>query len=185
MNQIYIEKTNQLYKLVAEIQTEMIQVWVKDVLFTPHWFVGISLSIIPWVVWLYFNKKVSRNRMLFAGFGIMLISSFFDFLGVQLGLWIYYYEIIPWIPAYEPWDWTLIPVSIMMFIEFKPNTSPYIKGLIFAGMTAFIGEPLFQYIGLYKQIAWSSFYSFPIYFFIFLMGYWLSRRNNFKIYWSY
>ncbi|MBM7570781.1 CBO0543 family protein [Aquibacillus albus] len=184
MNQTYIEKTNELYRSVDQTQSEMIELWMKDVVFTPLWWLGIVLSIVPWVVWAFFHNKKSRNRMLFAGFGITIISSFFDFLGVQLGLWVYYYELIPWIPAYEPWNGTLVPVAILVLIEYKPSISPFLKGGVFAGFTAFIGEPFFEYIGLYKEINWNSFYSFPIYFSIFLVGYWLSRRNNFEIYWS-
>ncbi|MFC0561965.1 CBO0543 family protein [Halalkalibacter alkalisediminis] len=184
MNQQYIEKTNELYKLAAETQTEMIKIWLEHVIFTPLWWLGITLSVIPWIIWLCFSKKESRDRLLYAGFTIMLISSFFDFLGVQLGLWIYYYEIIPWIPAYEPWDWTLMPVIFMIFIEYKPNSSPYIKGFIFAVLAALIGEPLFKYIGLYKALHWNSFFSFPIYFLFFLMGYWFTRKQHFSYYWS-
>ncbi|WP_332630289.1 CBO0543 family protein [Halalkalibacter flavus] len=184
MNQNYIEKTNELYNLVAQAQSEMINEWVNNVVFTAPWWLGVTLSIIPWIMWAYFHKKESRNRMLFAGFGIIMISSFLDFLGVQLGLWIYYYEMIPWIPAYEPWDGTLIPVFILVLIEYKPNASPYLKGLIFSAVSAFLAEPFFEFVGLYKEIHWSNLYSFPIYFLIFLFGYWLSRRNHFQIYWS-
>lgn len=184
MNQEYIQKTNELYKLVVDAQYEIIQEWIENVIFTPLWWLGLSLSILPWIAWAFFHHKKSRNRMLFASLGIVIVASFLDFIGVQLGLWVYYYELIPWIPAYEPWDGTLMPVSIIMLIEYKPHISPYLKGLIFAFITSFIGEPLFEYMGLYKEISWSHFYSFPIYFFIFLFGYWLSRRNNFNIYWS-
>lgn len=69
--------------------------------------------------------------MMFVGLSVMLVSSFLDFCGVQLGLWVYYYELIPWVPAYEPYDWSLLPVVIMMLIEYKPNASPYLKGIIF------------------------------------------------------
>ncbi|MFD2046658.1 CBO0543 family protein [Ornithinibacillus salinisoli] len=182
MNQEYIEITNELYRIVAEIQSIMIEEWVENVVFTGYWWLGMILSVIPWIIWGLVHNKKSRNRMLYVGFYVILISSFFDFIGVQMGLWIYYYELIPWIPAYEPWCGTLLPVIIIMLIEFRPNISPYFKGLFFAALTAFVGEPLFEHIGLYNAIHWSSFYSFPIYFLIFLFGYWLSRRNNFEKY---
>lgn len=80
---------------MAQAQSEMIQEWINNVVFTGPWWLGVSLSIIPWVIWAIFHKKESRNRLLFAGFGIIIISSFLDFLGVQLGLWVYYYDMMP------------------------------------------------------------------------------------------
>lgn len=183
MDQKYIERTNELYKTVDQTQSELIQLWLDSVVFTPLWWLSVALSIIPWIVWFFFHNKSSRNRMMFVGLAVMLVSSFLDFCGVQLGLWVYYYELVPWVPAYEPYDWSLLPVVIMMLIEYKPNASPYLKGIIFGAFTAFVGEPLFQYVGLYRDIHWSPFYSFPIYFLIFLFSYWLSRRSYFEKYW--
>ncbi len=46
-------------------------------------------------------------------------------------------------PDYIAWDFSLMLVTIMFFLQVKPKVSPIIKGLIFAAMTAFLAEPLF------------------------------------------
>lgn len=112
----YFEIANETYELITTAQKLKLQNWIEYVFFTPLWWLGISLSIVPWIFWIFYHKRKSRNRMLFVGFIVIIIASFFDFLGTQLGLWMYYYEVFPWIPAYEPWDFTLIPVIILLLI---------------------------------------------------------------------
>lgn len=180
----YFEIANETYELITTAQKLKLQNWIEYVVFTPLWWLGISLSIVPWIFWIFYHKSKSRNRMLFVGFIVMIIASFFDFLGTQLGLWMYYYEVFPWIPAYEPWDFTLLPVIILLLIEYKPDKPPVIKAIIFAALTAFVGEPIFEFLGLYRAINWSILYSFPIYFLIFMFANWLSKRKNFEPYWT-
>ncbi|MBB6452467.1 hypothetical protein HNQ94_000912 [Salirhabdus euzebyi] len=131
-----------------------------------------------------FSKQESRNRFLYSAFLVIITTSFLDFLGVQFGFWLYHYEVFPWMPAFVPWDWTLIPVVIISLIEYKPKLSPHLKGTLFAILAAFVGGPLFKHFDFYKEINWSSFYSFPIYYLIFLIGYWASLRNNYQVYWK-
>ncbi|RBW67832.1 CBO0543 family protein [Bacillus taeanensis] len=177
---IYKEELNKVFELMNKAQTLKWEVWQEYVIFTAHWWAGIFLTIIPWILWIFFHKKESTNRMLFVGFFIMLISSFLDFLGVRLGLWLYYYDIIPFIPAYFPWDCTLIPVLVMFFIEVKPKTNPLLKALLFGSLTAFVAEPLFEFVGLYKPLKWEHIYSFPIFTSLYLIAHFLSKRKNFQ-----
>lgn len=181
INSTFVNKTNNMYELINKAQKMKTEYWTEYVLFTPLWWLALVLTVLPWVIWLKFNKKESRCRLLFVGFGVIIISSFLDFLGIQLGLWRYYYELVPLIPAYVPWDWTLMPVTIMMLIEFKPHFSPIIKAIIFTLLTSFVGEPLFQLIGYYKSTEWNIFLSLPIYCLIFMVAFWLSRRVSFSI----
>lgn len=77
-------------------------------------------------------------------------------------------------------DWVLLPILLMTLIQFKPKVFPIIKGLIFASINTFIGEPLFIWLGFYVIKDWHIFYSFPIYFVIFLLAYRLSKVKNFE-----
>lgn len=183
MDQIdYFNKVQELHNSIIDAQAVKTVLWVDNVLFSLHWWVGLILSIIPWVVWSRISKKSIRDRMLYTGFLVLIISSFFDFLGVQFGLWLYYYEVFPWLPAYLPWDWTLMPVVIISLIEFKPYVSPILKGLIFSLITSFIGGPIFVFFNFYENINWEYYYSFPIYFLIYIIADWHSKRNNFDTY---
>jgi xanthine/uracil permease len=102
-----------------------------------------------------------------------------DFVGTMYGLWYYTGKPIPTMPAYLPWDFSLIPVMVMFFIQYKPTSSPFIKALIFATVSSFIAEPLFKWIGIYVITNWKILYSFPIYFLIYLIAHKVSRVNKF------
>ncbi|MYL32317.1 hypothetical protein GLW08_06045 [Pontibacillus yanchengensis] len=180
--QTYLEKNLEFYEKLTNMAKSKIPFWYENVLFTPHWWAGLALSTAPWIVWFLLSKKESRDRLLYSGFLVILLSSFLDFLGVKFGLWVYHYGLFPWIPAYAPWDCSLIPVIIMGLIEYKPHVSPLLKGLIYAFLTSFIGESISKYFHLYEELQWSSFYSFPIFFLIYLIAHWASLRTNYSHY---
>ncbi|WP_226035192.1 CBO0543 family protein [Aquibacillus saliphilus] len=175
----YFQNNIELNESVVETQQLKTSLWLDSVLFTPQWWIGLCLSILPWIIWFLVSQKDSRNRLLYSGFIIIIIASFLDFLGVQFGLWLYNYEVFPWMPAYLPWDSTLVPVIVISLIEYKPHFSPLLKALIFAFLSSFVGGNIFEYFDFYKRIHWETYYSFPIYFFIFLIGYWTSLRDNY------
>ena len=180
MNDEYIKVMENAYCLISQANKEMISVWFKYTLFTWQWWVGVALTIIPWVLWIIFRKKESTNRLLLAGFFVILISSWLDFIGLLFGIWSYYYRVIPFSPAFIPWDFTLLPVTIMFFLQIKPNIHPIYKAIVFAGMSAFVAEPIFVMLGIYNPKHWKYIYSFPIFFLIYLVTNWFSKRRNFE-----
>jgi hypothetical protein len=177
---IYHDKLEKLIELNNKAQRIKFDIWKDHVVFTGHWWGGVCLTIIPWILWYCFRKKNSTSRLLFVGFFAMQISILFDFLGTKLGLWFYYYDVIPFMPAFFPWDITLIPILLMTIIQIKPKLNPYIKSLIFSVIASYVAEPLFSYFGYYRQIKWDYFYSFLIYYCIFLIADFLSRRKTFE-----
>ncbi|WP_163536259.1 CBO0543 family protein [Gracilibacillus sp. YIM 98692] len=176
----YKEDLNSVIELMNNTQDLKLDIWREHVVFTGHWWIGVTLTIVPWLLWIFFRNKESSNRLLFVGFFLMIFSTFLDFIGTKSGLWFYYYDVIPFIPAFVPWDITLIPVSVMLLIEWKPQVNPFTKGLLFSGITAFAVEPLFVWIGLYQPVHWQHYYSFPIFFLLYLISHFLSKRKNFK-----
>jgi hypothetical protein len=92
---------------------------------------------------------------------------------------IYRYEVLPFIPAYIPYDLALMPVVIMFLIQFKPLYSSLKKAIIFGLLTAFVGEPTIVMFDIYKPQNWNFFYSIPIYILIYLIAHWLTTRRYF------
>ncbi|WP_227939525.1 CBO0543 family protein [Alkalihalobacillus deserti] len=178
MNETLQEQTEKTYNLIVQANNQMLEIWKNDVLFTWQWWLGVGLTIIPWLLWIKYRKKDSTIRLLSAGFFVILISSWLDCLGVVLGLWYYVYEVFPFIPSYFPWDFSLLPVIIMVFIQIKPTTHPLIKGITFSGISSFLAEPFFIGIGLYRLLNWEHIYSFPIYIVIYLMADYISKRKT-------
>ena len=60
----------------------------------------------------------------------MLICSWLDLMGILFGLWSYYDNVVPFSPAFLPWDFTLLPVVIMFLLQIKPKINPIIKAIL-------------------------------------------------------
>jgi len=175
-----IEEVNEIYDKVSTANQEYFKIWKEDTLFHWDFWVSLLFTLLPIIFWIRFRKKESSNRLLFSGMFVFIISSWLDFLGVQLGKWYYTGKVIPTIPSYVPWDWFILPVFVMTLIQIKPRLSPFLKSLIFAGVNTWIGEPLFLWFGFYVMTDWHIYYSFPIYVIIYLIAHKLSKVTNFE-----
>ncbi len=158
----------------------LMETWYKMVFLTPLWWAGLLLGIIPWLVWWKFHNKNDTGDLFRAGLFMGVIALILDSVGVQLGLWVYPYDVLPFIPGYLPWDLTLLPITVMFFLEIKPNWLPLKKGFIFAIIAAFIGEPLAIISKLYQPLGWNSLYSFPIYIVLYLLSEKIARGKTFN-----
>lgn len=174
----YIDLIKKQYEIVDKANTEIFHLWYENSFLGWEWWVNILLTFLPWIIWLKLRPKESSDRLLYIGFLVIIITCWFDFLGVTLGLWIYIHKVLPTIPSYAPFDFSIFPVTIMLLLQYKQHISPFLKALFFAIIGSFVGEPIFKWIGFYEEIHWSSFYSFPIYFLLFLFAYWVSKRRN-------
>jgi hypothetical protein len=175
-----IKLINEQYKTIDDAHSRLSEIWLEDILFSPGWITTLLLTVVPWIIWGFFRDKESTTRLLLGGLWAMLISSWLDYVGVTLGLWRYYNKLIPLMPDYIAWDFALMPVTIMFFLQIKPKISPIIKGLIFAGLTAFIAEPLFLWLGYYAYPGWKPLWSFPFFLVIYLISYKLVHSTAIK-----
>lgn len=180
MNNEHIKRMEDAYNLLTQSNNDMISLWLKYTLLTWQWWLGVCLAIIPWVLWLILRRKESTNRLLYTGLFVILISSWLDCIGIHFGLWSYYYNVVPFSPAFMPWDFTLLPVTIMFLLQFKPKISPIIKAIGFSIFSSFIAEPFFVWLEMYNPKHWKYIYSFPIFIVIYLVSDWFSKRPNFE-----
>ncbi|HEY0826646.1 MAG TPA: CBO0543 family protein [Bacilli bacterium] len=164
-------KMEQAYNLIEQAHHQMTDVWLEHVLFGWQWWLGVFLSVIPWLLWVLLRDKQKAVHSLLVGFFVITISSWLDLIGISLGLWHYNWEVLPFIPANIPWNFSLIPVTIMLFLQYRPTVSPLIKAAVFGGFTAFVAEPLAQWVDLYEPEQWRHIYSFLIYIFIYMTAY--------------
>jgi hypothetical protein len=180
MNNEYIQGMEHAFSLITQANKEMINLWINDTFLGWHWWIGVALSIIPWVLWLILRKKESTYRLLFTGLFVILIASWLDILGVLFGLWSYYYNVVPFSPAFVPWDFTLLPVTIMFFLQVKPDIRPIYKAIVFSLLSSFVGEPIFVILDIYNPKHWKYIYSLPIVIAIYLVADWFSKRKAFE-----
>ncbi|WP_227937570.1 CBO0543 family protein [Alkalihalobacillus deserti] len=174
------EDIKELYQDVSEQTVEKFTIWADSVLFSWQWWIGVSLSIVPWILWIKYRRKESTLRLLSVGFFVMFISTLLDSIGVQLGLWYYLHAPLPLIPAFFPWDTTLMPVTVLAFLQFKPKINHYLKALLFAGLAAYIAEPFFTWINFYQPTGWRHIYSFTFYFIIYLISHKMFNGKSYR-----
>jgi len=55
-NQIH-HAIEQAYQLIVEAHRNMTDIWRTHVLFTRQWWLGVGLSICPWLLWIGFRDK--------------------------------------------------------------------------------------------------------------------------------
>jgi len=158
---------------------QKVELWKEYVLFSDLWWMGVGLSIIPWVIWFFVRKKDSTDRLLYVGFFIMTLALILDVLGDQMGFWHYRYHVIPVLPTYFPWDITLMPLTIMIIIQVFPNINPWLKALFFASITSYLAEPFFHWLKVYEPDNWRYSYSFPIQVALYMSAHYLSKRTKF------
>lgn len=174
------KNTNQ----ITDLMYEKLNIWVHYELFSWRWWVGLCITIIPWVVWYVFTKNnKNMDRFLFAGFLTIIIAVALDVIGDQYGLWHYRFNVIPVLPTYFPWDFTLMPVTVMFFLQVKPKANPFVKAILFALISSLVGEPLFYWIDTYNLVHWRFIYSIPIQLLIYLVvNYFCKTRSKIVTY---
>lgn len=176
-----LQQAEQGYQKIYEANSLMSSAIKNAFLFTWTWWLGIALIIIPWVLWFTFVKKESMGRILLAGFTSMLLSCVIESIAISLGKWSYPFTLIPFFPVlYIVFDWCLLPVAVMFFIQLKPNINPFIKAIVFGLVGAFILEPIFEKLHFYNAKDWHHTYDFFIHSSIFLISFWISTMNNFE-----
>lgn len=150
-----LKEVKDAYQKVAEANRELHHEWLYHVVFTWRWWLALLLTVGIWGLWFWLRKKESTDRLLYAGFFVIFLSSWLDFIGVVNGYWRYTVDVFHTIPAFIVFDFSLIPVSVMLYLQFFPRLSPWIKGVLFAGGASFIGEPLFQWLDIYEPEKWA------------------------------
>jgi hypothetical protein len=177
MNDHILQEAFKLQKLVETANAGYLGLWKNEIIFTWRWWLNVIFTIIPWIVWIFLRKKGSTDRLLYCALFVIIISCWIDFLGTTFAWWYYPINVIPTMPAYIPYDISILPTEFLLFIQFKPRTSPWIKGIILSAFNTFAGEKFLKILHFYQPLNWSWMYSFPLYFIIFLVAYWIVKRS--------
>lgn len=173
------QKVKRINDIVHQANADIFNIWLNEMLFKWHWWLEFSLAVCSWTLWIILRRKESTARLLFAGSIAVILSSFFDAIGMAMGLWGYNSKLIPLIPPYVTWDFCLIPVGIMLTLQYFPKANPLIKGMIISGIGTFIAQPLYRWIGIYASYYWKDYYSFPISVGIYLISHYAFTRKTF------
>jgi hypothetical protein len=169
------------YELVVAGNHRYLHLWQQEILFTWRWWLSISLLLLSWVVWILSRKKESSDRLLYAGFFVIIATSWMDFLGVVCGLWHYTSKLLPTLPGFVTLDFSILPVEVMLLLQLKPHLHAGIKSVLFSSFNAFVAEPMLVALDIYVLDRWHMIYSFPIYIVVYLIAHALAyKRKQFK-----
>jgi hypothetical protein len=171
------QEIDKIIEQYGQIHDELERVWAEKMVFTWHWWLDVALAVLPWVLWLIVRDRKKQHSLLYGALFTMIIAMLLDTAGVSQDGWNYNSLLLPFFPQYLPWDLTIFPVTVMLYYQFFPKLSPWLKGAAFAVTAAYIVEPLFTLLGVYEASGWEHHYSLPIYFVIFMLGYWLYSRS--------
>ncbi|MFJ5763601.1 CBO0543 family protein [Neobacillus sp. NPDC093182] len=101
-----------------------------------------AMLIVPWIIWWIFRNQESTARLFFAGLLVMVLSEILDAVGVSFGKWSYPVKVIPVATIKFPFRLSVLPVFVMLLLQFKPSFNPYIKAIFFGGLSAYVGMPM-------------------------------------------
>ncbi|GGB41904.1 hypothetical protein GCM10011409_19310 [Lentibacillus populi] len=176
-----IKQVERAYEQLIEMNNSMSEAVDNVFMFTWQWWFGIGLFIIPWIIWFLFRNKESTGRLLIGGFVTIILSLIIDLIALSYGLWSYPMKFSPIAPLlFLPYHFSLAPVTIMFALQIKPRANSLLKGLIFAGIGAFIGMNFFAMIDFYDPKGWPMIYDFFIYLSLFFVANWFSNMDSFK-----
>lgn len=167
-------------KMISDANHLTIEAVMNAFLFTWQWWLALAMIVVPWAIWGVFRNRESSARILSAGLLVMVLSEILDTFGVSFGKWAYPVKVVPVATLNFSYRLSVLPVFLMLLLQFKPTYNPFVKAIFFGGLGAYVGMPLLAMIDLYKKIDWAFTYSFLILTLFYLTAHWFIQLNTFE-----
>lgn len=164
----------EIFEAKKHIHTLQLEHWWRYEFLTSQWWLLLALLIIPWIIWWRLVDKTKTAIILAYGIYIMFVVTALDAAGCAGQFWMYPIQLLPIVPDNIGIDWGLLTVSHMLIYQYFPRWKSFIVAeIIFAAVLAFIGEPIAEWLSLYRALNWYHPLSFPIYVLNAVVGKWL------------
>lgn len=154
----------QLHEMQENMAYEELQRWLNDGIFTWTWWFMLGVFVIPWCILI---RLIDRKRALsiwFFGLMVLILSSFLDDLGAEIGIWTYPVKLVPYSLIAFPFDFSIIPVAQMLIYQYFTTWKSFSLALVLqVAIFAFIGEPFSVWAGAVSYFGWTYCYSFVFY----------------------
>lgn len=155
---------NKLLDLQQKYAEIAIENWLLSSVFTSSWWILVLFNLVSWLIFFKYYDKERALQIWCFGLTVIIITSFFDDLGSELGLWIYPIKFVPYGLIAYPFDFSVIPVAFMLIFQYYNSWKSYIIAIfMLAIIFSFIGEPFSVWLGTVKYIKWKYIYSFGFY----------------------
>ncbi|HYK73705.1 MAG TPA: CBO0543 family protein, partial [Pseudoneobacillus sp.] len=134
--------------------------WLNEAFLSFNWCFLLLITILPWLIWWKFVDKKFLYRIICYGAFVSIFSILLDDIGSYYLLWIYQYQLVPITPRLNPIDLSVMPVTYMFVYQyFKKWKTFAIAQTILAFGAAFLCEPIFIWMDIYKPINWKLTFS--------------------------
>lgn len=156
--------------------------WYQHNYLTLRWWFLVVLSIVPAVIWWIVVDK--KNLIEITAFGLFygVAAIIMDSIGSNAMVWAYPIRLSPYInPQMYPYDVGVVIIPFMLVYQRWNNTFKnfFIATGILSLFIAFIAETSMTAMGIYMQITWRHIYSFPIYWILGIICWWIIK--HFKV----
>jgi hypothetical protein len=159
------EISNELIFLQEKYAALAIESWLSHSLFTWSWWFLVFLFIIPWVLFFKFLDKNRRLQIWSFGLIVIIVTTFTDDLGSELGAWIYPIKFVPVGLLALPFDFSIIPVSLMLIYQYFKTWKTFSTALVIQAVVfAYIGEPISVWLGTVTYLKW--YFMLSVFFYI-------------------
>ncbi|MBA2937128.1 hypothetical protein HZF08_02300 [Paenibacillus sp. CGMCC 1.16610] len=158
--------------------------WLTSGVFTWQWWFLLAGLIVPWIILLKLIDRKRAHVIWFYGLMILIITSFTDDLGAEIGTWVYPIKLVPYSLISFPFDFSVVPVAQMLIFQYFRSWKKFLIALLIQAMIfAFIGEPFSVWAGTITYYGWTYYYSFLYYIFTgsltkAFVNYWTPKKSN-------
>ncbi|WP_010173743.1 CBO0543 family protein [Bacillus coahuilensis] len=166
----------EIVQLKREYMDSFISYWWEHNFLTPEWWVLVILSVLsPIVWWVLVNKK---NIIVITLFGLFygMAAIILDSIGSNAIIWSYPVQVSPYLfPQLYPYDVGIVLIPFMLVYQrYGENFKKFLfASLALSFFLAFVAEPIMEFFHIYKEITWKNIYSFPIYFLLAVICWWI------------
>ncbi|TCL40191.1 hypothetical protein EV210_101392 [Anaerospora hongkongensis] len=153
---------------VETIHQLRIQLWnisysdyINQSLFSYQWWGIVALLIIVYTIWWKLVDKTRLIEILLFGSFVTVMSTLFDLWGISAARWQYNIGLLPFQLAPFPFDYSVIPILLMLSYQYSSSWLTYIiNSSLSSAFISFIIGPSFLYFGIMSYFDWNFIYFF-------------------------
>lgn len=141
--------------------------WLNHTLFTFNWWFILLVNLFFFIAFLIFMDRGSVLRITLALLFCFVIVGTVDQIGQFISLWSYPHEFFVFTENFNAVDFLAVPsIFALMYQMFTTWRMFLVANLFICLINAYIAEPIFVALGIYKLDHWSYFGSLVTLFFI-------------------
>ncbi|UUZ86053.1 hypothetical protein LJK88_23035 [Paenibacillus sp. P26] len=154
------QEINNLYSRLHQLE---INYWLTRDLFSMPWWVILLTNAVLFALLLFLIDRTRIIQIFLAFMVCFTIDGSFDDIGKFFGWWNYQHQLIVFTARFNAANFALVPASVALAYQFFRTWGKFlISQLLISAVYAFIGLPVFAWLGIITLSNWSYFGSFLV-----------------------